>query len=182
MRKINWTTPATVTPYERFFAISKFLKYENKILAIRMMFKKIGAAAAAANLLFEFKIPEKKEDKLTKNKKGNVILVNSTAKLNLKSSVIKPGAIIYTKYGVNISARVTINNKIIERIVRTSSAKLLPIFLFSNFAEVQLGIKAALNVPSAKSRLNVFGNLNATKKASAIIEAPKKNAISMSLK
>ena len=43
----------------------------------------IGAAAAAANLLFEFNIPEKKDDKLTNNRKGNVILVSSTAKLNL---------------------------------------------------------------------------------------------------
>ena len=43
----------------------------------------IGAAAAAANLLFEFSIPAKKEDKLTNNKKGNVILVSSTVKLNL---------------------------------------------------------------------------------------------------
>ena len=37
--------------------------------------------------------PEKKEDKLTNNKKGNVILVNSIAKLNLISSSRKPGAI-----------------------------------------------------------------------------------------
>ena len=35
----------------------------------------IGAAAAAANLSFEFRIPEKNEDKLTNNKKGKVILV-----------------------------------------------------------------------------------------------------------
>ena len=47
------------------------------------MFKIIGAAAAAANLLLEFKIPEKKDDRLTNNKKGNVILVSSTARLNL---------------------------------------------------------------------------------------------------
>ena len=53
----------------------------------------IGAAAAAANLLLEFKIPEKKEDKLTNNKNGNVILVNSTARLNFISSAKKPGAI-----------------------------------------------------------------------------------------
>ena len=44
------------------------------------MFKMIGAAATAANLLFEFKIPEKKDERLIKNKKGNVILVSSTAK------------------------------------------------------------------------------------------------------
>ena len=46
------------------------------------MLRIIGAAAAAANLLFEFKIPEKKDEILTNNKKGNVILVSSTAKLN----------------------------------------------------------------------------------------------------
>ena len=52
----------------------------------------IGAAAAAANLLFVFNIPEKKEDKLTKNKKGNVILVRATAKSNFVASSVKPGA------------------------------------------------------------------------------------------
>ena len=42
----------------------------------------IGAAAAAANLLFEFSIPAKKEDILTKNRKGKVIFVNFTARSN----------------------------------------------------------------------------------------------------
>ena len=56
-------------------------------------FKIIGAAAAAANLLLELSIPEKKDDKLTNAKKGKVILVKSTAKLNLLLSSIKPGAI-----------------------------------------------------------------------------------------
>ena len=46
------------------------------------IFKIIGVAAAAANLLLAFKIPEKKDDRLTNNKKGKVILVNSTARLN----------------------------------------------------------------------------------------------------
>ena len=60
------------------------LNLENKklILIIKITFKIIGAAAAA-NLLFEFKIPEKKEDNLQIIKNGNVILVSSTAKLNL---------------------------------------------------------------------------------------------------
>ena len=43
-------------------------------------------------------------------------------------------------------------------------------------------MNAALNVPSANNLLKVFGNLNATKKASANIEAPRKIAISMSLR
>ena len=61
-------------------------------LKIKKIFKIIGAAAAAANLLFVFSIPEKKEDKLTKNKKGNVILVSATAKSNFIVSSVKPGA------------------------------------------------------------------------------------------
>ena len=54
----------------------------------------IGAAAAAANLLLELRIPAKKDDRLTNNKNGNVILVSSTAKLNLIWSSKKPGAIM----------------------------------------------------------------------------------------
>ena len=41
------------------------------------------------NLLLVFKIPDNKEDKLTKSKNGNVILVNSTAKLNFSRIFIK---------------------------------------------------------------------------------------------
>ena len=40
--------------------------------------------------------------------------------------------------------------------------------------------KIALKVPSANSLLKVFGNLNATKNASANTVAPKKNAIKIS--
>ena len=43
-------------------------------------------------------------------------------------------------------------------------------------------MNAALNVPSANNLLKVLGNLNATKKASAKIEAPKKIAIKISLR
>ena len=43
-------------------------------------------------------------------------------------------------------------------------------------------MNAALNVPSANNRLKVFGNLNATKKASANIDAPKNIAIKISLR
>ena len=53
---------------------------------INTMLRTIGAAAAAANLLLVFKIPDNKDDRLTKSKNGNVILVNSTAKLNFSES------------------------------------------------------------------------------------------------
>ena len=52
---------------------------------IKKIFNIIGAAAAAANLLLEFNIPEKKDDKLTKSKKGKVILVSSIARLNFSA-------------------------------------------------------------------------------------------------
>ena len=68
--------------------------YETAKLKIKTIFKIIGAAAAAANLLLEFKIPEKKDERLTNNKKGKVILVSSTARLNFVSFSINPGAII----------------------------------------------------------------------------------------
>ena len=43
------------------------------------MLRIIGAAAAAANLLWEFSIAEKKEARLIKNKNGKVILVKFIA-------------------------------------------------------------------------------------------------------
>ena len=89
--------PANVTPYDNSLAKLRLSLYEVTKLKIKTIFKMIGAAAAAANLLLEFNMPEKKEERLTNNKKGNVILVNSTARLNFMSFSIKPGAMIYTK-------------------------------------------------------------------------------------
>ena len=43
-------------------------------------------------------------------------------------------------------------------------------------------MNAALKVPSENNLLNVLGSLNATKKASADIDAPRKNAIKISLR
>ena len=57
-----------------------------------------------------------------------------------------------------------------------SSLKLLVISL------VQMGTKAEFNAPSENILLNVLGNLNATKKISAITPVPKKFAINMSLR
>ena len=105
-------------------------------MIIKTIFNTIGAAEAAANLLCEFKIAPKKEDKLTNNKKGKVILVSSTAKSNLVLSSVNPGAIICIKYGVKISTRVTINNKINNKMLKTSSANLFPFFLSSILAVV----------------------------------------------
>ena len=86
-------TPESVTPKESCLAISKSNKYEIKILIIRITFKIIGAAAAAANYYLNLICLKKKMISLQIIKKGNVILVNSTARLNFKSSAMKPGAI-----------------------------------------------------------------------------------------
>ena len=71
----------------------------------------IGAAEAAANLLWEFKIAAKKDDKLTNIKNGKVILVKSiTSSIFLLFST-NPGAIKLTTAGIKISATKTKVNK-----------------------------------------------------------------------
>ena len=64
------------------------------------MFRIIGAAAAAANLLCEFRIAEKNDAKQIKNKKGNVILVKFVANSIFSKSPTNPGAIIETNAGL----------------------------------------------------------------------------------
>ena len=72
---------------DKFLAKFKFNKNDKIIDKIKIILSTIGAAAAAANLLFEFKTPDNKDDKLTKSKNGKVILVNSVAILNLFGSI-----------------------------------------------------------------------------------------------
>ena len=80
-------------------------------MIIKTTFRIIGAAAAAANLLCEFKIAEKKDARLIKNKKGNVILVRSIAIFNFSKSLENPDAIILIKAGMNISIIKIVKNK-----------------------------------------------------------------------
>ena len=93
-RNVSCNIPAKVTPYDNCLAKLRFSLYETIKLKIKIIFKMMGAAAAAANLLLEFKMPEKKDERLINNKKGKVILVNSTARLNFISFSINPGAMI----------------------------------------------------------------------------------------
>ena len=74
------------------------------------MFKIMGDADAMANLLWEFKIAEKKDAKLIKNKKGNVILVNVITNSIFCKSPSNPGAIRNTNSGINISIMSTKKN------------------------------------------------------------------------
>ena len=76
-------------------------------IIIKIIFNIIGAAEAAANLLCEFKIAEKKDAKLINKIKGKVILVKSVAKINFSGSDLKPGAISETNKGINNSTRIT---------------------------------------------------------------------------
>ena len=80
-------------------------------MLIKIIFRIIGAAEATANLLWVFNIAEKKDDKLTNIKNGNVILVKSIASLTFSLSSVKPGAIKPTKVGIKISITRTKNSR-----------------------------------------------------------------------
>ena len=91
---------------------------------IKKIFKITGVAAATANLLCEFNIAEKKDDRLIKSKKGKVILVRLIAKFILSSLPWNPGAIRNTKAGINISIIRTKKNKPIINKLNIFVAKL----------------------------------------------------------
>ena len=95
-----------------------------KSTTINRIFNIIGDAEAAANLLNEFKIAEKKDDKLTKKRNGKVNLVKLIAKFNFSSSPEKPGAIKKTKIGMNISISKTIDKRLNVNKLKTWFAKL----------------------------------------------------------
>ena len=78
---------------------------------IKMIFKMIGAADAAANLLWEFSIAAKNDAIHINSKKGKVILVRDIAKFILLVSSTKPGAIIDTNAGIKIWTIRTKKNK-----------------------------------------------------------------------
>ena len=93
------------------------------------MFNIIGAAAAAANLLWEFKIAEKKDAKQIKNKKGKVILVKFIATSIFSKSPTNPGAIIETNTGMKISTMIVKNNNPKNKRLKILLANLLDCFL-----------------------------------------------------
>ena len=99
-------------------------------MLIKTRFKIIGAAEAAANLLCEFKIAEKKDDKQTNIKKGNVILVKLMASSIFSLFSTNPGAISPTNTGMKISTIKTIKNKLKNNKLKTSLANLLEFEFF----------------------------------------------------
>ena len=100
------------------------------------MFKKSGAAAAAANLLWEFNIAEKKEAILIKNKNGKVILVKSTANLNFSFTSEKPGAINLIKLGIKISTIIVRLKSAKTSKLNTEFANFCALFLVDKSSEV----------------------------------------------
>ena len=71
---------------------------------------------------------KKKDERLTNNKNGKVILVRVIVKSNLSTFFSKPGAIIKTNPGIKISIRKTKNNKLIRSILKTVLAKFFAFF------------------------------------------------------
>ena len=99
-------------------------------------FKIIGAAEATANLLWEFNIAEKKEDRHTNIRNGKVILVKSIANLIFSLFSTNPGAIKLTTTGMKISATNTKNSKPKNNKLKISLAKVLDFFFpFTNSEE-----------------------------------------------
>ena len=96
-------------------------------MIIKMIFKKIGAAAASAKRLWEFKIAEN-DAKDINNKNGKVILVKSMAKLIFSLSLTNPGAINDTNIGIKISITKTKTSKLKNKILNTSFANLFDFF------------------------------------------------------
>ena len=117
IKKIAWTKPATDTPYDKKTTNFSPKTFPETNIPIIIIFKIIGAAEAAANLLWEFKIAEKNDAKLTNKIKGKVIFVNWIAKANFSGLDLKPGAIKDTNKGINNSAKSTnANRKIVRRL------------------------------------------------------------------
>ena len=107
--------------------IKKNIKNDKKNIEIKInnIFKMIGAAAATANLLWEFNIAEKKDAKLTKNKNGienvkNQMLTNkATALIFWDSSLVNPKG----KLLVSINNLILMSNIIIPPIYPKAKPK-----------------------------------------------------------
>ena len=100
---------------------------------INKIFKIIGAAADKANLLCEFNIAAKNDDKLTNNKNGNVILVKKIVISNFSIFSLKPGAIRITNQGIKISIINTKTKSPINSKLKMSPANFSAFFLpFTN--------------------------------------------------
>ena len=91
LTKYNKTTncknPANETAYDNVKTLDILIHCEKNREPINITLSIIGAAAAAANLLYEFNIAPKKEAKQIKKRKGKVILLKVIASSNFSASL-----------------------------------------------------------------------------------------------
>ena len=141
------------------------------------MFNITGAAAGAANLFKEFNIPDWNETIDINNKKGKVIRESSVANSIFLKLSLKPGAKTVITHGIANSTNNTKSPTKKQSADIALAAKRMACFLSSHTSFCDnIGTKAVVKAPSAKSERNKFGSLNATKKASEANPAPRKLA------
>ena len=117
------------------------------------------------------------------NKNGKVILHKSIVNATFSGFSMKPGARIFTTKGMHSSNIIVnkIKKKVNNEIAFAANSTDLSRPEATSLEENR-GTNADVKAPSAKRLRNKFGNLNATRKASETIPAPRKLAITMSLK
>ena len=144
-----------------------------KMPPIRQIFKITGAAAPPKNRLCAFVTAAHKATSDIIGRYGIVIRAKATVESNKVSSSTKPGARNAITDGMNISASTTIILSARSNIICTSAANIkadgLPCVVRT---WAKTGKNAFVIAPSAVRRLNKFGNLKATKNASAAAPAP----------
>ena len=111
------------------------------------------------------------------SKKGKVIRESSIANDIFSGLSANPGANMATTQGMSHSTKITNKPTKKAKTEMDLAANKMACFLSSqtNFCD-NIGTKAVVKAPSAKSERNKLGNLKATKKASETNPAPKKLA------
>ena len=166
--------PPIITLQDKIDKQFTFKKAAATKAKINVIFSIIGIAAESPNLLCELRIEEKIDEILIRIRKGNIILAVLTSSLNFSTSFVNPGARTVIKKGIKISAIKTTKveaKKKMRKILPANFWDSIDKLFLTSFAYI--GTKAEFNAPSEKIRLNVFGNLKATKKISAENPVPK---------
>ena len=167
-------TPASVTPRAIRYTGVSITGINTQTAAIIVRLRMTGAAAGAANLPKELRMPDWKDTTETSSRKGKVIRDKKAASSILPASSANPGAKTTTTQGITIS----ISNTKSPRL--NTSTEIAPTANFiacalpppTSFCE-KIGTKALVKAPSANRLRNRFGNLKATKKASETAPAPR---------
>lgn len=141
----------------------------------------MGLAAGPANLPMELRTPPSSETSEMKRIYGKVIWARATVRLNFSGASTKPGAKSGIIHGMKTMKMALMTSSTMSNTAMTSPAKRRASARpFSVRILEKLGIKAALNAPSAKMRRKKLGSLNATKNASESQLAPIRFAMRIS--